>query len=296
MITLNTEKGLIRVDSWGDIQDLAGFEENLDPSDHKLKEILGNYTFTEKIRCGLSTCHSPHNKGYIVSTEDGYTTNIGQLCGASYFGVEFNTLSKRFDRFVTESENRATLREFDIDSVQQQVSELKAQEKGANWANSKLSPFKQNKFPTISKALSSMIKTRSNQLIITVKATVQEVEAIEAAQNVTLERPHYVERPVAEIAGLEALYDENDIRELVVIQLESNLNQLRDADINQLSYQDLEKWAKWVREVDSLVSKATQIILFARVFLTRENLKPLDRLGGSYDESSAFTSYIKQLK
>ncbi len=295
MITLNTEKGLIRVDSWEEIQDLAGFVEDLDPSNHKLKEILGRYTFTEKIRCGLSTCHSPHNKGYIVSTVDGHATNIGQICGANYFGVEFNTLSKRFDRFVTESENRGTLREFDLDSIQEQISELKAQKKGANWVNTKLSPFKQNKFPTISKALFGMIKTRNNQLIIPVQATEQEVQAIEVAQNVTIERPHYIERPIAEIAGLEALYEENDIRELVVIQLESNLNLLRDLDINQLSYQDLEKWAKWVREVDSLLAKARQAILHTREFLTRENLKPLDRLGGSYDESAAFSSFIKKL-
>ncbi|WP_297813784.1 hypothetical protein [uncultured Methylophaga sp.] len=295
MITLNTEKGLIRVDSWEEIQGLAGFVENLDPSDHKLKEILGKYTFTEKIRCGLSTCHSPHNKGYIVSTEDGHATNIGQLCGASYFGVEFNTLSKRFDRFVTDSENRATLRELDLDSIQEQISELKEQKKGANWVNKKLSPFKQNKFPTISKALFSMIKTRNNQLIIPVQATEQEVQAIEAAQNVTIQRPHYIERPIAEISGLEALYDENDIRDLVVIQLESNLNLLRDVDINQLSHQDLEKWAKWVKGLDSLLGKAGQVILSAREFLTKENLEPLDRLGGSYDESNAFSSFIKKL-
>jgi hypothetical protein len=295
MITLNTEKGLIRVESWEEIQERPGFVETLDPSDHKLKEILGRYSFTEKIRCGLSSCHSPHFKGYIVSTEDGHETNIGQICGANYFGVEFNTLSRRFDRFVTESENRATLREFDIDTIQEQISALKAQEKGANWVNTKLSPFKQNKFPTISKALSSMIKSRNNQLMILVEATEQEVQAIEAAQNVTIERPHYIERPVAEIAGLEALYEENDIRDLVVIQLESNLNLLRDLDINQLSYQDLEKWAKWVREVDSLLDKARQAILYAGEFLTRENLKPLGRLGGSYDESAAFSSFIKKL-
>lgn len=296
MITLNTEKGLIKVESWQEVHERPGFVETLDPSEHKLKEIIGNYDFIEKVRCGLSICHTPHFKGYIVTTENGHETNIGWNCGAKYFGVEFETQSRRFDRLVTESENRTILREFNIDNLQEQIVVLRTQEKGADWVNSNLTPFKQNKFPSIAKELFKMLKTRSNQLIITEQATEQEIEAIEVAENVTLRRPHYIERSIADISGLEALHDENDIRELVVLQLEKKLIQFRNVDINQLSYRDLEEWVKWIGSVDSILNKVSEVIRNARLFLTRDNLKPLQRFCGGYDESTRFSSFLSRLK
>ena len=81
MIVLNTDKGLVTIKDWTDIVERPGFSSNLNPNEHTLKAILGRYVFHERIPCGLSDCHTPHGKGYVVSTVSGRETNIGQDCG-----------------------------------------------------------------------------------------------------------------------------------------------------------------------------------------------------------------------
>ncbi|MEF9443407.1 hypothetical protein OWT26_25875 [Burkholderia sp. 1A5] len=106
LITINTDKQLIRVDTWDAILERAGFTNDLDPKQHELKAIIGRYAFRDKLRCGLSSCHTPHNRGYIVVTKSGLETNIGKDCGKTHFGVDFNDMSRQFERDVTEKENR----------------------------------------------------------------------------------------------------------------------------------------------------------------------------------------------
>lgn len=142
MITLNSEQGLISVENWEDIESRPGFITNLNPSDHQLESIIGRYLFKEKIRCGLSNCHTPHAKGYIVTTKDGQSTNIGKDCGKKYFGVDFEYLSKKFDRDITEKENRNYLFSFSfqIEEVERTISDLRKKERGADWVYKKLFP------------------------------------------------------------------------------------------------------------------------------------------------------------
>jgi hypothetical protein len=54
MITISTDKGLVKVDAWEDILSRAGFTTELDPAKHELNTIIGRYIFGDKVRCGLS--------------------------------------------------------------------------------------------------------------------------------------------------------------------------------------------------------------------------------------------------
>src|SRR3546814_4713524 len=83
MITINGEKGFVRIESWDDIESRPGFAKDIDPRSVKLKAIIGSYTFSDYIPCGLSTCHQPHGNGFLVVTVDGRETNIGRICGRS---------------------------------------------------------------------------------------------------------------------------------------------------------------------------------------------------------------------
>jgi len=112
VITLSKDNGFVKVERWEDIESLPGFVSNLNPSEHKLKAIIGRYIFKDYIQCGLSNCHTPHGKGYIATTMDGLSINIGKDCGKKYFGVDFETLSNKFDRDYTEAENRERLWSF----------------------------------------------------------------------------------------------------------------------------------------------------------------------------------------
>jgi hypothetical protein len=109
MITISTEKGLIKVSDWSEITGRVGFLKRLNPAEHELASILGRYVFPDKVNCGLSHCGTEHAKGYIVTTKDGHETNIGKDCGKKYFGVDFQVMANRFDRDMTEQENRETL-------------------------------------------------------------------------------------------------------------------------------------------------------------------------------------------
>ncbi len=79
----------------------------MNSSEHQLEAIIGRYSFLDKIKCGLSNCHTPHGRGYIVTTKAGLQTNIGKDCGKTYFGVDFETLPKKFDRDMTAAESRS---------------------------------------------------------------------------------------------------------------------------------------------------------------------------------------------
>lgn len=298
MITLNTEKGLVKVEDWGEIIERAGFKESLDPSEHELKEIIGRYDFKDKIRCGLSTCHSPHNKGYLVTTIDGHETNIGRICGSKFFGADFEERTRQFDRLITEQENRFIIKEFDINSPIQRIHDLRTQEKGVDWVYHKICFLTQRtKAPSnIADHLAGMIKNRNSKLTVLFEASDAEVEAIESVENVRLSRPHYVERTVADLSGFEVLYPENDLRELVIIELESNLNTLSSLDVDSLSYTELQYWSKFVGNVEPSIKKVVDILESGRVFLQRDNLIPLKKLGyANYDDIDNFNDFIKTL-
>lgn len=109
MITLNRERGFETVGCWDEILELPGFCENLDPGEHELDQVIGNYLFKDRIPCGLSTCHEPHGKGYIASTKSGLIPNVGSICGKNHFGVEFDQLSRTYTRAITEHNNRQSV-------------------------------------------------------------------------------------------------------------------------------------------------------------------------------------------
>src|SRR5688572_33182359 len=111
MITLNTDRGLVKVESWQEIIELPGFDSALDPLQHELKEIIGHYQFGDNIKCGLSNCHTPHMTGYVVATKSGPVTNIGQVCGKKYFGVEFTHLSRKLDQEIVRKSQADSIRE-----------------------------------------------------------------------------------------------------------------------------------------------------------------------------------------
>lgn len=143
MITINTEKQLVRIDSWEQVLERPGFNDNLDPTKHELKAIIGRYAFKDKFRCGLSNCHTPHNRGYLVVTKDGLETNLGKDCGRNHFGVDFNDMSRQFERDMTEKENRETLWsfQFKLDEHFQAIDDLRRADRGADWVHKKSRPL-----------------------------------------------------------------------------------------------------------------------------------------------------------
>ncbi len=300
MITLNTDKGLIKVEGWDDIRSRPGFAIDLNPAEHALKSIIGRYIFKDKIRCGLSNCHTPHAKGYIVVTKDDQETNIGKDCGKTYFGVDFETLSRKFDRDITEKENREKLWSFSfqLEELKARITELRGAERGADWVYRNTRPLvSQNKGcpDEVVRRVSSMIKTRQGILSTQREATAQETENLEAVQGRTLPKPYYFDEPIAEIAGIEALYPESDLRELLVLDLEENIKSFEKKDIDTLDYGALRHWVKWVGSIEKTIDQANHVVSRGRALLNPANLQPLMQILSTQADVTMFRAYLKGL-
>jgi hypothetical protein len=300
VIVLNTSKELVRVENWADIEARIGFTTDLDPEAHTLDSIIGRYAFSDRIRCGLSNCHAPHAKGYIVVTKDGRETNIGKDCGKTYFGVDFETLSRQFDQDISEKENRDKLWSFffKIDELKEQIQELRAAEKAANWVYRMSRPLLETGKSVpheIVRRIATMIKTRQSGVTVEREATEREVQELEVAQGRNLARPQYVTDPVAEVQGLEALYPENDLRELLVIELEEKIKAFEEESIDALTFEPLRRWAKWIGTVDSTLQTAARSLESGRRLLRSENLAPFIRIVKERQDEAQFEKYLKSL-
>lgn len=301
MITLNSEQGLTTVESWEDIESRPGFVTDLNPSDHKLDSIIGRYMFKDKIRCGLSNCHTPHAKGYIAATKDGLSTNIGKDCGKRYFGVDFETMAKKFDRDITEVENRSRLCGFSlkVEEIERVLSDLRQKPRGADWVYKKTRPLVlvgKGCPEEVVRRISAMLKNGTNTLTSEREATSSEIDALEAMQRRKLQRPYVISESVADISGLQALYPGNDLKALLVLDLEANLREFKEKDIDSLTYDELRRWAKWTDSVDSTMERAANAVLLGGDLLTQPNLEPFSRVLMKHEDNSLFRSYLRGLR
>ena len=300
MIVLNSQREIIRVENWSDITERVGFSGDLDPAKHTLDSIIGRYAFAEKVPCGLSNCHTPHNRGYIVVTKEGRETNIGKDCGKTYFGVDFQTLSNKFDRDITEKENREKLWAFffRMDEVTAQVNAMRSEERGADWV------FKQgealqnirNVPSKVVRRIAVMVKARDPRITHEREATEAEVAQLEAAQGRRLKRPHYITELLGELLGLEVFYPENNLRTLLIENVSAELKALADTNIDALSYEKLSKWSRWLGSLDANLDRAAQAVRTGRALLTRANLQPLsEAVELNSEEHETYLKHLRQL-
>lgn len=299
MIVLNTGKELVRLESWDDIEGRPGYSNELDPSQHKLSSIIGQYAFQAQIRCGLSNCHTPHNRGYLVVTQSGRETNIGKDCGKRYFGVDFENLAVRFDRDMREKLARENVGNFllRLDETQRRLKDVLEGDRGGTWVYRTSRPLIEpaRGVPSdIVRAVGTMLKTGQSLLMKDRLATERETQIAEAGGN-RLKRPHMIAEPVAEIRGLDALREENDLRQLLMIDLDTNLKALEGSNVDTMQPADVARWSKWVNAVDASFDRAEAAIRSGRELLTVENLRPFEQILEHPGDVQRFEVFLKSL-
>lgn len=300
MITMNAEKGMMRVESWDDLLSRPGFVTDLNPTTKQLKEIIGRYLFKTKVRCGLSNCHTPHGKGYIVTTTDGTETNIGKDCGKTYFGVDFEVLSRRFDEQVAAFEDRQALTSFSfrIEELERRIGDLKNGPDGALWAHSKLTALSTHSDRCPRRAidtLGQLVKSRSRTLTRAREATDAEIEELEVIERRRIDRPHYVTEQAGELGGLDALYPENDLRKVLVLGVIEQLDAFKTKDIDSMSHIHLRSWVKWVNTVEPSLERVEQILGHAKELLQRGNLMQMAAVLDDAADQRDFRKFVGQL-
>jgi hypothetical protein len=118
-----------------DLRHRRNFESPVDPKQHKLVEVLAQYSFAKLAPCGLSSCKQWHLHGFLVQTASGVETNIGHVCGRREFGQDFLVASAKFRR---EEERRVALSRLhalqtEAPRIVQQVRDLITQSFGVRW-------------------------------------------------------------------------------------------------------------------------------------------------------------------
>jgi hypothetical protein len=305
MITLNSERGLVRIASWDDIESIPGFTADIDPKTVKLKEIIGSYTFDALIPCGLSTCHQPHGNGFLVAAADGRVTNIGRICGKKHFDVEFTQMSRVFLAAVRAQQNREFLGELRnrLPTITMEVATIKTEQHGAAWINTRVNQLtgKSTALPTpIINAVRQAVRRGDGALILERAPTKQEREERSAAVDVKglehLRRnvPFVVEERVGQLDGFLALAPGNGLREIIG-SIEPFLTALSEADIESLPDKQLRELSKVGGGLDANLERLRNVVAAGRRLLTRQNIQQLTRFATSSADSRLLTAFLRDL-
>ncbi len=301
MITLNTEKGLVRIESWEEVIERPGFVANLNPDKVELDAIIGSYVFKEYVKCGLSSCHQPHGRGYLVTTKDGQETNIGKDCGKKHFSVDFEAMRNAYERDFRNKERREQLETLQgrIPSYLEMIKKIRTGNTGADSLYSLLQSLtiRGKGVPdTVIEEISKMARARTGRITIQREATESEIEGIEAMQEKKIRRPHYVEEDIGHLAGISALYPEHNLRELLVLDVLKQLEHIQQLNIANLTEGELRSNSKWASDLDAKLDTAKQVMREAKILLSPPNLSKLDKLIREKDDKRTFTKFLSQLR
>jgi hypothetical protein len=299
LITLTDERGLIySPKSWDEILEIPGYVNGIDPAKHKLKAIIGSYHLKD-IHCGLS-CNAAHDKGYIAQTQSGAVTNIGHICGRKYFDVDFITFSNQHNREVTAKSHRDLLSTFSlqVEDLENEISEQRKSEYGIKWIYSISQQLinRGKECPDeVVRAVTAMIKSRSNVLQKSREATDAEIKVLELSQVKKVRKPHYIQEDIAIISGLDVLYEENDLKNLVTLEVEEKIKSFKKLNIDNLTHSELTRWAKWVSSIDSTKEKINNSMNAGINLLKSSNLSVFKEIISKRQDIEKFEKFIKKL-
>ena len=287
MIRISSDRGLVRLDGYDQLLERPGFRVDLDPKSVGLEEVIGAYLFREPVRCGFSTCHQPHNRGFVITTKEGAETNIGKDCGRKHFGVDFNAMSRRHIREVLDQERR----EF-LESIHPRTGALIAEfdeiwhgEKGVRWMAKWL--------PKLEPYVADMVRTRSTAIQTVRKATKEEIEDQESITGSSARQAFYITETIGHIDGLPVYFEENSFGDLA--EFRSRLRTLAELDIPALSSNDLKRWAKWAGRIDADAGRYRQALAHGRRLLTKANVSQLAAVQPTRTRQNVFRKLIRKL-
>ncbi|MCX2945125.1 hypothetical protein ORG37_18755 [Rahnella perminowiae] len=283
MIALNTATGVVEVNNWLDIQERPHFRSDLDPASVELKEIIGSYQFGEEVNCGLTVCHQPHKRGYLVMTKEGFETNIGKDCGKKYFSVDFVDMKVKFDKDIKISLQREVIKKAKLrtEDLEKEVENLRKAPKGADWIYERVGKLKNPNVVGASAAneLKKMLKMRRKELLIPRIATEEEREeaiAMDPSLKAKLNgEPYFIDTVVGSVNYAEAMLKDNDLKEILIRDVTRTLKLIKECDLETIRTRDLANLAKDANTLDAKIAKAKDTVEIGRKFLSKENLSSL---------------------
>jgi len=299
MIRLNTDKGWARIDSWDDVLTRPGFVTDVDPKAVTLKSIIGSYALSTFLPCGLSTCHTPHGRGYLVTTNDGRETNIGKDCGKKYFSVDFESMARTFDRDLRAQERREAIIAFQhkIPGIETRLAELRSGERGAHWVHRnvyQLTNGRDGVPQSVAHVLHGLVRRRNGAITVDRPATPDEIERMRAQGQRAQHGLTFVTDTVGQLDGASALYAGNDVHELLFGRGKS-IETIKSVDVGKLKDSELRQMSKWIEDIEPLLARSEDWIAAGRRLLTRTNIQQLVQFAQDEKERRAMRAFISLL-
>lgn len=300
MITLNTDQGLVRIQSWEEIETWPGFVAILDAKASPLKSILGNYAFPDYHPCGLKHCRTGHGKGYLVQTEQGAITNIGHRCGAKNFSVNFKQLTKTFHRDLRAKEQREELAslQLQVPAFLARIEAMKAGEGGGTWIKQTLAVLKDRTrgLPeSVLAHLNGMVRRQNGAIMVAREATPAEIAQRRAQGLKVGPDPVYVDENKGHVEGLAALYPRNDLWTLLVQRSGNVIKALEVVDVATLPEKHRREMARAIQDIEPALTEASEAIAHGRRLLTRGNITQLAVLARSREDERQVLAFAQTL-
>lgn len=271
MIRLSEDgKTFVEIDCWEDLLARPGFRQKLDPGEFELKQIIGQYSISPKQPCGIKSCGTKHNRGYLVTASGGVETNIGNVCGKRIFGVDFTLHQRVFKRELNAQRYREGISAAQkrIDSIEEQVRNLCEGEYMADWCYGKMHAQLTRLFPErISRPLTERAR-RSNP---TVSREIQLTED-ERETGTTGGRSRYRTEVIFTISGISAVTEYKRLRTILREHLGKELSAFREIDSSLEDFESLKRWHNWINKIDRRLQEAEGIIEDCNRFLVPSNI------------------------
>ncbi len=274
---------------------MDGYVPEIDLKESEFDLIIGKYREPEKVTCSISSCHTPHNRGYIVTTKDNKITNIGVNCGNKHFGVEFENQAQQLEKDYWRQETRRNLNEYsnNIEYWQNEIENISNGERGASWLikeNTVIMKRGEGLPESISKRIYEMQKTQNNMLTKERLATDREREIYKAmGQNI-----QYMSEDIGIIHGLSGLKDIERLRDIIAHDLKPELKAFSELDIEQAPDSQLAHWQKWCSEVNQKISLVKSIIESANLFFNKENIALFSEVAENNGEEEKIMAIAKR--
>ncbi|BBE76897.1 MULTISPECIES: hypothetical protein [Phytobacter] len=301
MIYLMEGDAYVEVDDWKTISHRNNYVENLVVKGRKLEKIIGYYELPEKIKCGLSNCHTAHYRGYVVETDDGSETNIGHTCGTKYFDVQFEAMSSEFLNAL----EYAQAKEFIVESKKkvfdywQLVNALAVGPKNVNWAIRLQKNVNDASIigQAAYRALRQMQALNSGNVTTSRPPTKEEIELAQVAGQ---SAPESIEIIIGFIANIEFLSPDNNLTALYEDQLRWVVNALQESNPDKISRTQMRPIVSGIKSLDKTLEQTRSVIDSARVFFTKDNLSQLllsleDNENVSTADINRYKEFLEQL-
>jgi hypothetical protein len=264
-------KTLQEISSWEDIITRPGYHSKVNSKEIKLKSVIGKYRITPKQPCGISSCGSKHNKGYLVVCENGIETNIGNKCGLNIFGINFTELENRFNTDTNALRYRDKIKEYQnrYSHYEDTIHSLKNGEKQGLWCYEKMHWFMTKGFEEKTlNALKQKAKIKENGIFQLRQFDSREIElAREAGSYDTNERIR-----IATLSSINAVTDYKKLKPLLKDRLGKEFEVFKTLKADDREYDDLKYWNNWANRLDLRVQEAKKIIVDCTNFLNEHNI------------------------